>query len=469
MTLARLWSFLAVALPVLATLIANLTSVDLAYHLRAGGDILATGAIPTLDTYTYTIPGQPWIDQQWAAQVLLAAVFQAAGWSGLVLLRAVLVAITFGCVYAVARHRGVDERSAALLSIAAFLVASVALALRPQLFGMALFGLTLLGLAWRRERPAALLAVPVLAAAWANVHGSFFVGVLAVGWAWLEDLRERHPAARRTFATLVATVVATGLTPFGPSVWVYAAGLSTNPLVADRISEWQPSAPRDIPGLAFFLSGFAVAWLLARRGERASWPTLLWLGGLFLLGAYAIRGVAWWPVGAAVAVAPMLVTQPPAPVRPGVLRLNAAVAVMIVAAGVVLLPFWRPSDPVMGPSGVVGIAPPGITKELQRIVTPGDRLFHPQPWGSWFEFAIPEALVYADSRIELFPPEIWDDYDTITGGRPGWEEVLERWGVDYVIVAEDADDLLEERLPAAGWRLLYEDEDGWIFGPPGTG
>jgi hypothetical protein len=33
---SRLWSFLAVALPVLAALAANLPSVDLAFHLRAG-------------------------------------------------------------------------------------------------------------------------------------------------------------------------------------------------------------------------------------------------------------------------------------------------------------------------------------------------------------------------------------------------------------------------------------------------
>ena len=35
--------------------------------------------------------GPPWIDQQWGAQVILAAVYRLAGWTGLVLLRARLV------------------------------------------------------------------------------------------------------------------------------------------------------------------------------------------------------------------------------------------------------------------------------------------------------------------------------------------------------------------------------------------
>ena len=39
MTLTRFWAFLAVVLPILAALIANLSAVDLTYHLRAGEEI----------------------------------------------------------------------------------------------------------------------------------------------------------------------------------------------------------------------------------------------------------------------------------------------------------------------------------------------------------------------------------------------------------------------------------------------
>ena len=92
MTLNRLWAFLAVGLPVLATLIAHLATVDLTYHLRAGGEIFGSGAIPSVDTWTFTASGLPWVDQQWGSQVLLAGVFQIGGWTGLVLLRAALVA-----------------------------------------------------------------------------------------------------------------------------------------------------------------------------------------------------------------------------------------------------------------------------------------------------------------------------------------------------------------------------------------
>src|SRR2546423_14311273 len=91
MTFGALWLFLAVALPVLAALLANLSSVDLAYHLRAGGMILDTGTIPTHDTFTFTAAGTPWLDQQWGAQVILAAVYRLPRRTGLLVLPAALV------------------------------------------------------------------------------------------------------------------------------------------------------------------------------------------------------------------------------------------------------------------------------------------------------------------------------------------------------------------------------------------
>ena len=115
MTLARLWAFLAVGLPVLASLIANLSSVDLTYHLRAGHEILDTGTIPTVDIWTFSAAGVPWFDQQWGAQAILALTERIGGWSGLVLLRALLVGCIFGAMYLIGRRRGLSERTATLL------------------------------------------------------------------------------------------------------------------------------------------------------------------------------------------------------------------------------------------------------------------------------------------------------------------------------------------------------------------
>ena len=71
MSLGALWTFLAISLPMLAALLAPMSTVDLTYHLRAGAEMAASGSIPTVDTWTFTAAGEPWFDQQWGAQVIL--------------------------------------------------------------------------------------------------------------------------------------------------------------------------------------------------------------------------------------------------------------------------------------------------------------------------------------------------------------------------------------------------------------
>ncbi len=352
MTFARLWTFFAVALPVVAGLLAILSAVDLAYHVRAGAEFLDTGRIATADTWTHTAAGQPWANQQWGAQVILAAIHRLGGFEALVVFRAAVIGAIFGLVMVAARIRGATARQAALLSLAAFGVSAAALTLRPQLLGMLLFAASLVLVADRRRHPGRLWLVPLLVVAWANLHGSFFLAPLLLGVAWLEDLHDRQPRHGRVLVIAVVAAAAAVLNPLGVGVWTYAIGLSTNAEVTTRISEWQPTTLRSVIGLIFFGSALLVVAFLARRGRPTPWPTLLWLAVLFGIGAYALRGVAWWPLGAAVVVAGLLdrpELQKERPERAS--RLNAVVAGLVVVAGVILLPWWRPTVLLEAPTG----------------------------------------------------------------------------------------------------------------------
>jgi len=465
-TLGRLWTFLGVALPALGALIANLPSVDLAYQLRAGAGILDTAVIPTTDTWTYTVAGQPWHDQQWFAQVVLAGVFRIGGWTGLVVLRAILVAAIFGCLALAIRRRnpGLGQRTIALLCLAAFAVSAVALGLRPQLLGLALFALTLLLLALRLDHPRWAWAIPIVAAVWANVHGSFIIAPLVCGLAWLEDLHDRASRRHAMLAVALAAGAATLLNPSLLAVWTYAADLASNATLAERVTEWQPTTLRDGQGVLFWASVAAVVALLARSPVRASWPALAWLLVFGYLGAVAVRGLAWWPLAAAFMMAALLPAEaPPARTRRP-MALNAGLASAIVVAMVALLPVWRPTDPgLRAPEGVVGNAPGGITNELRALARADDRLWAPQPWGSWFEFALPNLPVAVDSRVELYPAAFWRDYDAVAFGTAAELAPLDRYGVTIVVAAREETPLDEALASAAGWKLNYRDADGAIW------
>jgi hypothetical protein len=466
-SLRQLWAFLAIALPLLAALIAPLPATDLTYHLRAGQEMLTSGHIPVADTWTFTVAGEAWLDQQWGAQILLTAVYQIGGWTGLVLLRATLVGLLAACVFEMCRRQGMGIRAAAWLALGAFAVAAPAMALRPQLIAMALFALTLLLVTDRENHPRRLWAIPVIAVVWANVHGSFFLAPLVLGLAWLSDIEDRSP--RRHLALVVAAVTAAGccLTPSGPAVWLYALRLGANPAVTSQISEWQATSIRDISGVLFYGSSLLVAAYLARRGKQTPRATLVWLGVFFVIGAYAARGIAWWPFAAVAALAPLIaadrsaVEETERETLPAMRLANAAVAALLVVGCIALLPVWRPTDPDLGvPQGVVSQAPAGLTGALRNVAAPGDRLLAPQPWASWFEFAMPDLPVAVDSRIEIFPNDVWADYLAVTQGGLGWEDVLAAW--DPTVIITD-DPLFAERLVGAGWTEQYADPDGILL------
>ena len=467
-SLSRLWTFLAVALPILAAVIAPMSTVDLAYHLRAGSEILTTGRVPMVDHWTFTAPGSPWLDQQWGAQVILAAVFEAGGWSGLVLLRAALTGLIVGAAALLGRRAGLDQRAAALLALGAFVVAAPAMALRPQLLGMALFLAVLIVAIGPLRRSSAVWLVPALTLVWANIHGSFVLAPAVLLLIAIPRLIERNPQGRTLLAVAALAALAACLTPYGPAVWGYAVGLSADREVAGRITEWQATSVRTVTGSAFFASLALVVVFLARRPRRTPASVLLWLASFAGLALYAERGVAWWPFAAIAVIAPLLAEGRPAPSRVDTAvarRLNAIVAVAAAATILVVLPHWRGVDPrTEAPSGVLTEAPSGLTDALRDRVVPGARVLNPQPWGSWLEFTVPEALYAVDSRIEVLPAEVWRDFEAVMAGSGRADSVVSRWEPDLVLLSSEQG-ASTAWFTSRGWVVAYEDPDGFLLVP----
>jgi hypothetical protein len=479
MTRDRLWMLLAVLIPVLGATLAPMSTVDLAYQVRVGDLMRASGSILSTDPLTFTAAGQPWLNQQWGASLLLSAGYSIGGWAGLALLRALLVGLAVGLVFWMSR-RWLTVRPAALLALGAFVIGIGALALRAQLFGVVCYVLVIMLLADRRSRPGLVFLVPLVVLAWANVHGSFFLGVGAAGLALLADVRGPADIRRRSAAIFVLTAAASVVTPFGAGSWSYAARLSTNADVARLVTEWQRTSPLSFAGGLFYLSILAVAIVLvaARRqnGRRPALPSLLWLGGLVVVGAWAERGIVWWAFGTPVVLAPALAglfdpggrSSPPRlarPEPPTLRRLNLGIVLLLVTLIVVLQPAWRPSLTLTGPDGLLTDAPAGLAAAIRDTASTADRAVVPQRWASWFEWAAPGVPVMVDSRIEVEPPSAWADYLTISTGGPGTLETLARIQATVVVADRREQGTLLRTLEAtgSGWRAVAEDGDGALF------
>jgi hypothetical protein len=146
--------------------------------------------------------------------------------------------------------------------------------------------------------------------------------------------------------------------------------------------------------------------------------------------------------------------------------------VVLVIFAVALLPVLRPAGPAGVPILTLTEAPQGIAARLQRLVDrgelrPGARVWAPQTWGSFFEWAAPGVRVAFDSRIELFPPPVLADADEIAGAATGWLSTLEVRKVDALVVRTGSASLrqLTDLEASTAWKQVYKDDDGSIWLP----
>ena len=447
-------------MPTIAVLGSRLVVTDLAYLLRAGRIMLDTHAVLRVDVFTYTIYGQPWLNQQWGASVLLSAWYALFAWRGLIVLQAAIVGACFGATYRCCASRGASKPVSAVATLICFAVVATlpgALALRPQLLALPLFVTSAWILRERATHPRRLFLLPLIGIAWANLHGSFIMLPALVGIALVADLYGRRATARWTGPLLVVTLLTPLVSPWGPAIYGYIWDLSRSPIARQIITEWQPLLTR-VPAGVLFLCAMALFGVVAVRYGRRR-PTLEEaLTVLFFtsLALWSGRSVLWW----AMAIPPVFAGvvagwRPGEAWSRGITRLVAVGLVLTVAIGLGRVA-TQPADALRAE------APPGITAWLQTHTERPGRVLA-EHWGGWFEFAVPEQPMFVDSRVVVFPDRVWSEFLTVVNAQPGWSDVLDRWRIDTVIVASGHHPELIEALSSNGWTLSYQDGDGSIY------
>jgi hypothetical protein len=465
--LSHVWATTAVVVPVLLITATPLAAIDLTYHLRAGDIMLDTHAILRTDVFTATAYGRPWLNQQWLAEIVMASAFRLGGWFGLVALRALLMALVLAFVFLACRAAGAATKRAAWLTLVSGILLTGAFKLRPQLLGMVCFATTAWLVTRRRTHPQGVWIVVPITVLWANLHGSFFLAPLMLGLAWVEDRWVRGRGSRTLLLVGLGSLLATMVNPYGYRVWSYAADLATSPVIRRTITEWQPPTIRSYTGVVFFLSVVVVAAVLIARVRRpVPWGSLLPLGVFLAIALAALRGVWWWMMVFPIVLAGVVPDRPAvAERRDPAGPLNAAIVGLLGVGIIGAMMRWMPyTGPAMPDGDKLWFAPVGITRELDRILEPGEVLFNAQGWGSWLEFELPQNPVVIDSRVEVLPQSVWWKYYDASSGVEGWQATLDAWHVDVAVLARDQQaDLIPRMRADPGWELVYEDAEGLIF------
>ena len=70
--------------------------LDLWLHLAAGKHIMLKGFVPSVDFFSCTISGTPWINHEWLFQIIVYNIFNIFGPDGLLKMQIVVVGVTMG-------------------------------------------------------------------------------------------------------------------------------------------------------------------------------------------------------------------------------------------------------------------------------------------------------------------------------------------------------------------------------------
>jgi hypothetical protein len=266
---------------------------DLWGHVRFGQDILRTGRIIERDPYSYRTEDQPWINHEWLAEVVFAALYNRGGSTGLIAFKVLVSLLVLWLGYAHLRAAGLGRYRAVLLLLLVSGPLRMGLGtVRPQMFTY-LFFLILLVLLSRAAvvRLVWLWTIPVLFAVWVNVHGGVLAGVGVLS-LWILGLlvdSQRGTSFSTRFYLVLATAIRAPALASGLALLVnpYGAGLvrfllRTATLPRPEISEWTALGLRSMAGFLYLALVATACWALAfsRRGKSAS--------GLLVLGATAV-------------------------------------------------------------------------------------------------------------------------------------------------------------------------------------
>lgn len=452
---------------------------DAWWHLRTGRWMLDNHAIVRSDLYTYTVPGAPWTDHEYLSQILFYGLDKVGGLLALSVFFGAVVWAGFWFIYLRIRQH---LHAPLIAGIGLFIGAIAGIAVwgpRPQMFDFFFSAVTLYLIErYLIGKSRALWFLPLIVVAWANLHGGFVfaffflaISALAVAIQWLLSRARHLLMTLRTFAVVgVLSVVASLMTPNGPSLFLYVWRTQFSSQQSSFIAEWQSP---DFHMLNML--GFEAMLLLVLIGFAWRRPRLLDVLLVVASGVLALRAWRFIPLFV-VPATPLLVWQwsePWARLRGWLKARPIGQPREWIGEGVAML---------LGLAIVAGIGLSAYTLRGQAASTQanypvaaadwltahpnvGTRMFNEYSWGGYLSYRFypdPNRRVFIYGEAELVGDQLLAQYVEVNQLHSDWMQVLDQWGVDYVLFP--ADKPLDAALAAApGWHLAYSDSVADIF------
>jgi len=449
----------------------DVDGADFWWHLASGRYISQHHEIPLTDPFSHTANGQPWTNHSWLWGWLFWAAYgtqaDLAAWLNFALLIGTFALVAWNAWRA--SHSWWAAGAATWLAAAA---CHWFLDVRPHIVTLLFTVLLLATLHWRR----APWLWPPLVALWANLHGGFVFGLGLLGLHLLlesaQALRRRQPLPRMAWVGLVCAGLAAGLNPWGFAIY----GVPLEPLAPEtpfrNLIEWRALTPSLDPtsytGRFGWMAIFALIGI--PRGRRT--PSAIALAVVTAVMAISARrfvplfAICAAPLAAQGIGAALDLARRRLPEGSGHWRgLAASAAALLVAVllwnDVRFLP--RPLQRWTGGESY----PSGAAAYLASMRDPPRRLFNAYDWGGYLALQVPGVPVFIDGRAgTVYADDLAGDFATLLNAARGWQQKLDAYGIDAVLVRNDSGLHAALRRQHPAWRVAYIDPRGVLLFPP---
>ena len=296
--------------------------------------------------------------------------------------------------------------------------------------------------------------LPGLLLIWANLHGSFILGlgILLVwlgaelilriaprSWAWQPEPLRYSLLGRLLLATLLAAA-ATFANPYFQGVWVEALRTLGDRELHNNIVEWFSPEVRSQHGVVLF--GTMLLWIfsLALRKTRVALPTLAVTAALLVGSMLAVRNL---PLFFLLAVPQIILTA--RQLLPGVLHalrvwpllvIGSALVVFWIGVWVPVGSLWRVNQ--SDEAFLVNKYPVGAARYLAEHAELDDtQAYNAYGWGGYLLLNVPGFKTFIDGRMPSWRQDdlkIMDEYFKLDRLESGWPEVLDKYEVDLIVL-----------------------------------
>ena len=471
---------------------------DTGWHVRTGEWIMRHGRVPDTDIFSFTKTGQKWFAWEWLWDVTFAWLHQHWGMAAVVVASALVIALTSALVFRLAFRKGGNPLVAMALTFLAVAGSSIHFLARPHLFTL-LFTVvfyTILERARENGGTRLLWWLPALTVLWSNLHGGWFVGVVLIGvygagelagglfdaepGAFMAGIRRMLPYAGCALACLAASLIGPYTYHVHVHIWEYLTDSFQREHIQEMMSiSFQNPAARYLEVL-LLVGGGACFWHLRRKRFTECLLLVLFAhAGLIASRNIPIFGIVAAPV-LALAVAEWIRLLEDAPVSAWLRGLahhlsgmGESIAGMegqwrthvVSVAAVALLTaiLYAPAPPANFRARFDAKEfPVKALASLGNGETQG-RVFTSDQWGDYLIYKqYPARRVFIDGRSDFYGSKFVAQYLEILGVKYTWQQHLDEYGVDTVLLPTDAP--LAGALKESGrWHVVYDDGDAIVF------